>query len=132
MPPTAHSKASNDRDGSPYGPSWYDVYILLADLHARFPHRDLSVTLHLNTSVNKKAGLCVWVTDGGGTVWGAQRYLDKGPESSATAAAAFWTALTKAFNRLERVEEDEGVVSENAKLQLDIIREADPPEGMGE
>lgn len=132
MPPTAHSKASNGRDGSPYGPSWYDVYIVLAELHARFPNRGLSVKLHLNTSANKKAGLVVWVTDNVGTVWGAQRYLDKSPESSATAAAAFWTAATRAFHRLEASEAEGVTPGVDEVPELDIIREADPPERMGD
>jgi len=120
--PTKGRKIGEDAHNErPYGPSWYDVYVVLAELTQKFPERGVRVDLLLNTAVNKQAGLVVWVRDDVGTVLGAKRFLDKSPESSKTAAGAFWAAITRAYHKLEEIEGK----SAGELKQLDISEDED-------
>lgn len=116
MPSTRNKKHNNPEEKTPYGPSWYDVYIILKELHTHFPDEQITVNLILNTSVDKRAGLLVWVRNGMGTVLGAKSYMDSHHDSAKTAAAAFWTAATKAYHTLEERKAAAGGTIE----QLDI------------
>lgn len=124
MPSNRNKKHNNPEEKTPYGPSWYDVYIILKELHTNFPDEKITVNLLLNTSVDKRAGLLVWVRNGMGTVLGAKPYMDSHHDSAKTAAAAFWVALTKAYHTLE--EKRDAVTP--TQQELDITgSEADPP-----
>lgn len=117
MSSNAGRKVGGDRhEDNVFGPSWFDVYVIMGELFSKFPDRQLTITLHRNTSVKKTAGLVVWVTDGNGTVWGSQRYLDRDPQSSKTAAGAFWTACTRAYHRLE----EKQAIADGEYEQVDI------------
>jgi len=113
---------------STYGPSWYDVYIIMKELHSQFPDENVTVTLMTNTAVDKTAGLLVWVRNGMGTVLAAKRFLDKSPESSKTAAGAVWGACTRAYHRLDAERQQEEV----KQGELDITDgEAGDPSSLG-
>lgn len=102
MQPTKGRKIGGDsHEEKPYGPSWYDVYIILSELYSKFPDKNLTVCLQRNTGVDKTAGLLVWVRDDVGRIWGSKRFLDRSPESSKTASAAFWAACTRAYHAIE-------------------------------
>lgn len=99
-----------------YGPSWYDVYIIMMELKKQFPDENVSITLHTNTAVDRTAGLLCKVTNESGTILGAKRFLDKGAESSKTAAGAVWGACTRAYHKLDRERYEKAL----EQVELDI------------
>lgn len=123
MPSAKTKKHNNPEENTPYGPSWYDVYIIMTELLNTFPDEGIVITLHTNKSVNLKAGLRVDVTNRVGTILGAGRFMDNDPTSAKTAAAAFWRAATRAYHRLE----EEQAVKDGEYSQLDITADEVPP-----
>lgn len=123
MPSSKTKKHNNPEENTPYGPSWYDVFIILSELTHTFPDEPVTITLHTNRSVNLKAGLRVDVRNQLGTILGACRFMDNDPTSAKTAAAAFWRAATRAYHALEEAK----AVSEGEYSQLDITTDDSPP-----
>lgn len=107
-----------------YGPSWYDVWVIIRELKA-LTDDDIKIVLTAAKTVNGRASLCAEVHRNGAFMfYCGKRFLETSPEASKTAAAAFWAAATRAYHIIE----EENAVKNGEYPQLDITSgEADDP-----
>ena len=130
------SKNNKSRPADPqereFGPSWYDVWIMLSELQALDVGK-ITLQLELSHNVKGTAGLCFRVYhDGAFVFYSGKHFLDKGPDSAKTAAGAAWVALTKAYHQLEGKKEKSAPRVE--ELDITEAKQGDlfSPDGMGD
>lgn len=129
MPTKDRAKHVDRAEQNTYGPSWYDVWIVLQELRALSSDR-IDLYLSGGKAPNGKASLIFEVhRDGKFMFYCGKRFLDNGAESSKTAAGAAWSALTRAYHIIEAEQELEredpfGLVAGEAEQDTLF-----PPEG---
>lgn len=105
MPTKDRNKHVDRAEQKTYGPSWYDVWIVLQELRVLCPD-PIELRLGGGKAPNGKASLVFEVyRDGKFMFYCGKRFLDNGAESSKTAAGAAWAALTRAYHIIEAEQE---------------------------
>lgn len=89
-----------------YGPSWFDVYAMLLDIRRDYPETEGRLLLTTNRGIDGSAGLRFDFIDQMGTILGAGAFLGKSAQLHKTAAGAAFYSVHRAFERLEKYQEE--------------------------
>jgi len=103
-----HEKGySQDENGKSYGPSWYDVHILIAELRAK---HGFELTFHVKQcrSVDGAVGLYITAElDGTRIVHFGSGFGKSHPNGAKTMPATMYALATRTFHWLDEVTDEE-------------------------